>query len=150
MIIKFFFFSSNRMLPQIYVPVVKIKELPTPERKLINEVISVCKLILVNPTTSASVERSFPQLAARRLASLNNDTRTIHQLDNIKQSTNKQTFSCRPCKRIFRRNHNRRRTFGKILIYSTEYQPPPQFFNGIYRFVNSHYDCIDTSLSWMQ
>ena len=41
--------------------VVKIRELPTPERKMINEVISVCKLILVNPATSASVESSIAQ-----------------------------------------------------------------------------------------
>ena len=40
--------------------VVKIKELPTPERKMINDVISVCKLLLVNPATSASGEKSFP------------------------------------------------------------------------------------------
>ena len=42
--------------------VVKIRELPSPERKLMSEVISVCKLIwliLVNPVASASVERSF-------------------------------------------------------------------------------------------
>ena len=39
--------------------VVKIKELPSSEGKIINKVISVCKLILVNPTTSASGERSF-------------------------------------------------------------------------------------------
>ena len=45
--------------------VVKIKELPTPERKMMNEVISVCKLLLVNPATSASGERSFS--TARRL-----------------------------------------------------------------------------------
>ena len=45
--------------------VVKIKELHTPERKIINEVISVCKLLLVNPATSASGERSFS--TARRL-----------------------------------------------------------------------------------
>ena len=39
--------------------VVKIKELPSSEGKIINKVISVCKLILVNPATSASGERSF-------------------------------------------------------------------------------------------
>ena len=41
--------------------VVKIKELPTSEGKITNKVISVCKLILVNPATSASDERDhFP------------------------------------------------------------------------------------------
>ena len=39
--------------------VIKIKELPSSEGKIINKVISVCKLILVNPATSASGERSF-------------------------------------------------------------------------------------------
>ena len=39
--------------------VLKIKELPTPERKMINEIISVCRLLLVNLATSASGERLF-------------------------------------------------------------------------------------------
>ena len=39
--------------------IVKIKEVLTPERKMINEVISVYKLILVDPATSAAGERSF-------------------------------------------------------------------------------------------
>ena len=38
---------------------VKIKELPNPEREMIKEVITLCKLILVNPATSAAGERSF-------------------------------------------------------------------------------------------
>ena len=38
---------------------VKIKELPNPEREMIKEVITLCKLILVNPATSAASERSF-------------------------------------------------------------------------------------------
>ena len=45
--------------------IVKIKELPNPEREMIKEVITLCKLILVNPATSAEGERSF--LTARRL-----------------------------------------------------------------------------------
>ena len=39
--------------------IVKIKELPNPEREMIKEVITLCKLILVNPATSAAGERSF-------------------------------------------------------------------------------------------
>ena len=39
--------------------IVKIKELPNPEREMIKEVIMSCKLILVNPATSAAGERSF-------------------------------------------------------------------------------------------
>ena len=45
--------------------IVKIKELPNPEREMIKEVITLCKLILVNPATSAAGERSFS--TARRL-----------------------------------------------------------------------------------
>ena len=45
--------------------IVKIKELLTPERNMINVVITVCKLILVDPATSAAGERSFS--TARRL-----------------------------------------------------------------------------------
>ena len=45
--------------------IVKIKELLTPERKMMNEVITVYKLILVDPATSAAGERSFS--TARRL-----------------------------------------------------------------------------------
>ena len=48
--------------------VVKVKELPTSEGKIINKVISVCKLILVNPASSASGERSFS--AKRRLTTM--------------------------------------------------------------------------------
>ena len=59
--------------------IVKIKELPTPERKMINEVISLCKLLLVNPATSASGERSFSTACPKieNMDSLNNDARAI-------------------------------------------------------------------------
>ena len=45
--------------------ILKIKELLTPERNMISEIITICKLILVNPATSAAGERSFS--TARRL-----------------------------------------------------------------------------------
>ena len=45
--------------------IVKIKELPNSEREMIKEFITLCKLILVNPATSAAGERSFS--TARRL-----------------------------------------------------------------------------------
>ena len=38
--------------------IVKIKELPNPEREMIKEVITLCKLILINPATSAAGERN--------------------------------------------------------------------------------------------
>ena len=45
--------------------IVKIKELPNPEREMIKEVIALCKLNVINPATSAAGERSFS--TARRL-----------------------------------------------------------------------------------
>ena len=76
------------MLLQVYVlRIVKIREFRTPERKLISEVIFLCKLILVNPATSASAERSvfhFPKI--ENIVSLNNDTRAIYQLDKHTRS----------------------------------------------------------------
>ena len=39
--------------------IVKIKDLPNPEREMITELITLCKLILVNPATSAAGKRSF-------------------------------------------------------------------------------------------
>ena len=39
--------------------IIKIKELRNPEWEMIKEVITLCKLILVNPATSAAGERSF-------------------------------------------------------------------------------------------
>ena len=36
--------------------IVKIKELPNPEREMIKGVVTLCKLILVNPATSAAGE----------------------------------------------------------------------------------------------
>ena len=45
--------------------IVKIRELPNPEREMTKEVITLCKPILVNTATSAAGERSFS--TARRL-----------------------------------------------------------------------------------
>lgn len=61
--------------------VVKIKELSIPERKMINEVISLCKLILVNPATSASGERSFS--TARRIKTWLRSTMTQERFSNL-------------------------------------------------------------------
>ena len=66
--------------------VVKIRELPTPETKLISEVISVCKLILVNPATSASVERSFSTAQRLKTWFRSKMTRAIYHLDKHTKS----------------------------------------------------------------
>ena len=49
--------------------IVKIKELANPEREMIKEVITLCKLILVNPATSAvqPVQPVQPSATAQRL-----------------------------------------------------------------------------------
>ena len=60
---------------------VKIKELLTPERKMINEVITVCKLIPVNPATSAAGKRSFS--TARRLKTRLRSTMTQERFSNL-------------------------------------------------------------------
>ena len=76
--------------------IVKCKELLAPERKMINEVITVCKLILVKPATSAAGERSFS--TARRLKTWLRLTMTQERLCNLtilnshKERTG-QTFS---------------------------------------------------------
>ena len=57
--------------------IVKIKELLTPERKMINEVITV----LVNPATSAAGERSFS--TARRSKTWLRSTMTQEQFSNL-------------------------------------------------------------------
>ena len=48
--------------------IVKIKELPNPEGEVIKEVITLCRLILVNSATSAAGEGSFS--TARRLKNM--------------------------------------------------------------------------------
>ena len=45
--------------------ILKIKDLLTPEWNMISEIITICKLLLVNPAKSAAGERSFS--TARRL-----------------------------------------------------------------------------------
>ena len=58
--------------------IIKIKELPNPEREMIKEVITLCKLILLNLATSAAGERSFfdcPE--AKNMAPFKNEPGTI-------------------------------------------------------------------------
>ena len=70
--------------------VAKIRELPTPEIKLMSEVISVCKLILVNRQQVHMLKDRFPLPKIENMVSFNNDTRAIYQLDNIKQAYKKE------------------------------------------------------------
>ena len=57
--------------------VVKIKELLAPERKMVNEVITVCKLILVTGNQCSSWKIVFDCPEIKSKGSFNNDPRTI-------------------------------------------------------------------------
>ena len=61
--------------------ILKIKELLTPERNMISEIITICKLILVNPATSAAGERSFS--TARRLKTWLRSSMTQERFSNL-------------------------------------------------------------------
>ena len=78
------------LLKFYFLIVIKIRELPTPEKNPADErsYLSMQTYIQMNPATSASVERSFSRASPKieNMVSLNNDTRAICQLDNIKQS----------------------------------------------------------------
>ena len=75
--------------------IVKIKELPNPEQEMIKEAITLCKLILVNPATSAAGERSLS--TARRLKTwlrsrMNQERFSNLAVLNIPQRKNGQAF----------------------------------------------------------
>ena len=95
--------------------IVKFKELLAPERKIINEVITVCKLILVNPATSAAGERSFS--TARRLKTWLRLTMTQERLCNLtilnshKERTERLSL-LDIANEFTDRNINRKRNFG--------------------------------------
>ena len=61
--------------------IVKIKELPNPEREMIKEVITLCKVILVNLATSAAGERSFS--TAQRLKTWLRSRMNQEQFSNL-------------------------------------------------------------------
>ena len=95
--------------------IVKIKELLIPERKMITEVIKICKFILVNPATSAAGERSFS--TARRLKTWLRSTMTQDRFSNLTILNNHKERTDRlPLLDIANeftgRNSNRKRNFG--------------------------------------
>ena len=120
--------------------VVKIRELPTPERKLMSKVISVCKLILGNPATS---ERSFS--TAQRLKTLFRSTMTEERftsltiLNSSKERTIKHTRSVVDLQTNF---PTITITEGEVLVSLTlltsliysKYQPLLQFFKWLIPF----------------
>ena len=58
--------------------IVRIKELPNPEREMIKEVITLCKLILVNPAAVQPVKDPFRlPTEAKNMAPSKNEPGTI-------------------------------------------------------------------------
>ena len=59
----------------------KIKQLSEAEKCMITEIVTLCKLLLVNPATSAAGERSFS--SARRLKTWLRSTMTQTRFSNL-------------------------------------------------------------------
>ena len=95
--------------------IVKIKELPNPEREITKEVITFCKLILVNPATSTAGERSFS--TARRLKTwlrsrMNQERFSNLAVLNIHKERTERLFTIDMANEFTDRNTNRKRNFG--------------------------------------
>ena len=103
--------------------IVKIKELLTPERKMINEVITVCKLVLVNPATSAAGKKSFS--TARRLKTWLCSTMTQERFSNLtilnshKERTERISL-LGIANEFTDRNNNRKRNFAIFKVSGVE------------------------------
>ena len=93
----------------------KIKELQAPQRRMVNEIVTICKLLLVNPATSAAGERSFS--AARRLKTWLRSTVSQDRFSNLtvlnthKETTDKLCLAD-VANEFVSRNANRKRNFG--------------------------------------
>ena len=97
--------------------IVKIKELPNPEREMIKEVL--CKLILVNPATSAAGERSFS--TARRLKTwlrsrMNQERFSNLTVLNIHKERTDRLSTVDIANKFTDRNTNRKRNFGTFRV----------------------------------
>ena len=101
-----------------YDMLVKIRELPEPEKKMISHIITICKLIQVNPATSASAERSFS--AARRLKTWLRSTMSQERLNNLTVINEHKERTDGLClvdiaNEFCERNENRKRNFGRFV-----------------------------------
>ena len=99
--------------------IVKIKELPNPEQEMIQEVITLCKLILVNPVTSAAGERCF--LTARRLKTwlrsrMNQEQFSTLTVLNIHKERTDRLSTIDIANEFTDRNTNRKRNFGTFRV----------------------------------
>ena len=99
--------------------IVEIKELPNPEREMIKDIITLCKLILVNPATSEAGERSFS--TARRLKSWLRSRMYQEQFSNLtvlniyKERTDRLS-TIEIANEFTDRNTNRKRNFGTFRV----------------------------------
>ena len=99
--------------------IIKIKELPSPEREMIKEVITLCKLILVNPATSVAGERSFS--TARRLKTwlsprMNQERFSNLTVLNIHKERTDGLSTIDDANELTDRNTNRKRNFGTFRV----------------------------------
>ena len=99
--------------------IVKIKELPNPEREMIKEVIMLCKLILLNPATRAAGERSFS--TARRLQTwlrsrMNQERFSNLTVLNIHKERTDRLSTIDIANEFTDRNTNRKRNFGTFRV----------------------------------
>ena len=99
--------------------IVEIKELPNPEREMIKQVITLCKLILVNPATSAAGERSFS--TARRLKTwlrsrINQERFSNLTVLNIHKERTDRLSTIDIANEFTDRNTNRKRNFGTFRV----------------------------------
>ena len=96
-----------------------MKELPNPEREMIKEVMTSCKLILVNPATSAADERSFS--TARRLQTwlrsrMNQERFSNLTVLNIHKGRTDRLSTIDIANEFTDRNSNRKRNFGTFRV----------------------------------
>ena len=99
--------------------IVKIKELPNPEREMIKDVITLWKLILVNPATSAAGERSFS--TARRLkiwlrSRMNQERFSNLTVLNIHKERTDKLSAIDVANEVTYHNTNRKRNFGTFRV----------------------------------
>ena len=97
---------------------VKFKELSNPKREMI-KVITLCKLILINPATSAAGERSFS--TARRLKTwlrsrMNQERFSNLTVLNIHKERTDRLSTIDIANEFTDRNTNRKRNFGTFRV----------------------------------
>ena len=99
--------------------IVKIRELPNPEREMTKEVITLCKPILVNTATSAAGERSFS--TARTLKTwlrsrMNQERSSNLTVLNIHKERTHRLSTMDIANEFTDRNTNRKRNFGTFRV----------------------------------